>query len=111
MRINIPPIVLLITCGIVGPGLTFANEDGETPPLSVKMVDVTCFRDGGTTGFETQVDGHKELFCLDGRMVPASDQSYMWHHWCPVKLKDENIAGGQDCAPPVILFPVGAGDQ
>lgn len=34
----------------------------------VKMVDVFYYKDGGTTGFEVEVNGVLEHFCLDGRM-------------------------------------------
>ncbi len=73
MRLGAILKVLLITCGTTCRGLALANQNTEAPPLSVKMDDVLYYQDGGTTGFEAEVDGHKELFCFDGRMVPASD--------------------------------------
>ncbi len=70
---------LLITCGTFNSGLVLANQNSETPPLSVKMNNVLYYRDGGTTGFEAEIDGHKELFCLDGRMAPASGSTGQRH--------------------------------
>lgn len=47
------------------------------------MIDVLYYRDGGTTGFEAEVDGKRTLFCLDGRMRirvdPSSDIKLVYH--------------------------------
>lgn len=46
--------------------LSLAAYPSTARPLEVKMIDVMYYRNGGTTGFEAEVEGERRLFCLDG---------------------------------------------
>ncbi len=63
--------------------LTLAASPTLARSMDVKMLDVMYYRDGGTTGFEAEVDGKRRLFCLDGRarigIDPGSDIKPVYH--------------------------------
>jgi len=79
IRSHVIPIVLLITLMSIMFSSVFGDGNKDISHTEVKMIDVLYYRDGGTTGFITKVDGKKELFCLDGRAVSGIISKPQWH--------------------------------
>ena len=70
---------IMMAMGTIMFSSVLGGENKEMQRLEVKMIDVLYYRDGGTTGFVTEVDGLMELFCLDGRAVSGSISKPQWH--------------------------------
>lgn len=79
MRVLIIFSGIMMAMGTIMFSPVLGEENKEMQHLEVKMIDVLYYRDGGTTGFVTEVDGRRELFCLDGRAVSGSIFKPQWH--------------------------------